>query len=410
MLPPIIVDDVRPRTPAGLPAKAAVGERVPVGADIFRDGHDLLAARVRWRAVGESAWFTAPLTLANPGVDRWTGSLVVDGIGRHEFQIEAWTDRFATWRHHAEVKAAANDPELDVVLEEGALLLDRLTPRAPKEVRPTLATAANGLRDATRTLDERLTAGLDEHVAALLADVADPLDRTRTKSFAAVGRSRARSLRRVVRAVPAERRRLRRSHEATAGHRRHGLRHRVPAADPSHRSHVPQGPQQHAGRRPRRSGQPVGDRRRGGRPHGHPPGLGTIEDFDAFVAEARALGIEVALDYALQCSPDHPWVREHPEWFHHRPDGSIKYAENPPKKYQDIYPINFWPEKDTRSRGAVGGVQGDPRLLDRARREDLPRRQPAHQAVRVLGVDHPRRAGRPPRRRLPRRGVHPARR
>ncbi|MEY2459622.1 MAG: hypothetical protein QOG30_1452, partial [Acidimicrobiaceae bacterium] len=87
MLPPIIIDDVRPRTPTGMPAKAAVGERVPVGADIFRDGHDLLAARVRWRMVGASEWSSAPMTLANPGVDRWAGTLSFERNGRHEFQI-----------------------------------------------------------------------------------------------------------------------------------------------------------------------------------------------------------------------------------------------------------------------------------------------------------------------------------
>ena len=166
MLPPIIVDDVRPRTPSGAPAKAVVDEVVPVAADIVRDGHDLLAARVRWRLLGESSWASEPLTLVNAGLDHWEGTLTPSAVGRHEFQIEAWTDRFGTWRHHAEVKAAAHDPELETVLEEGAQLLDRLTPKAPRPARPALAAAANGLRDTSRTLDERLTAGLDEHVAA----------------------------------------------------------------------------------------------------------------------------------------------------------------------------------------------------------------------------------------------------
>ena len=110
------------------------------------------------------------------------------------------------------------------------------------------------------------------------------------------------------------------------------------------------------------------------------PDLGTIEDFSHLVAEVRAHGMELALDYALQCSPDHPWVREHPEWFHHRPDGTIAYAENPPKVYQDIVPINFWPAAEVGPGGAVGGVQGDPRLLDRPRRRRLPGGQPPHQA------------------------------
>jgi starch synthase (maltosyl-transferring) len=352
VLPPIIIDDVRPRTPTGMPAKAAVGERVPVGADIFRDGHDLLAARVRWRMVGASEWSSAPMTLANPGVDRWAGTLSFERNGRHEFQIEAWTDRFATWRHNAEVKAAVQDPELEIVLEEGAQLLDRLTPRAPKDARPALATAANGLRDTSRTLDERLTAGLDDHVAALLADVADPIDRTRTKSFGIwVDRERGRQGG-WYELFP-------RSEGGFAGATK-----RLPAIasmgfdivylPPIHPiGHTfRKGPNNTTGAGPDDPGSPwaIGSEE-GGHTAIHSE-LGTIEDFDAFVDETRALGMEVALDYALQCSPDHPWVKEHPEWFHQRPDGSIAYAENPPKKYQDIYPLNFWPEKE-RDREAL---------------------------------------------------------
>ena len=352
MLPPIIIDDVRPRTPSGAPAKAAVGEHVPVGADIFRDGHDLLAARVRWRASGETAWRTAPLTLVNPGLDRWVGALVADRVGRHEFQIEAWTDRFATWRHEVEVKAAVNDPELEIVLEDGAMLLDQLTPRAPKEARSALAAAANGLRDEKRTFDERLTAGLDDHIAALLAEVADPLDRTRTKSFTLwVDRERGRE--------SAWYELFPRSEGGFAGATKRlsaiaAMGFDVVYLAPIHPiGHTfRKGPNNTVGVGPDDPGSPwaIGSEE-GGHTAIH-PALGTIADFDAFVDEAGVLGMEVALDYALQCSPDHPWVRDHPEWFHHRSDGSIAYAENPPKKYQDIYPINFWPEKE-RDRDAL---------------------------------------------------------
>ena len=134
------------------------------------------------------------------------------------------------------------------------------------------------------------------------------------------------------------------------------------------------------------------------------PDLGTIEDFDAFVARARELGLEVALDFALQASPDHPWVTEHPEWFTTRADGTIAYAENPPKKYQDIYPINF----DNDPEGIYAEVLRVVRLLDGPRRADLPRRQPAHQAGGVLGVAARRGPPHRPRRALPGRGVHPA--
>ena len=347
MLPPIIIDEVRPRTPTGMPAKAVVGERVPVTAEIFRDGHDILGARVRWRPIGETAWESSLLTLDEPGLDRWTGTLVPDRVGPFEFQIEAWTDRFATWRHDAEIKAANNDLELDVVLEQGVRLLERLTKRAEKSARQVLAAATEGLRDTSRSLDERLTAGLDDHVAALLAGVPDPTDLTRTKSRKLwVDRERGRTSS-WYELFP----------RSEGGFE--GATKRLPAVaamgfdvvylPPIHPiGHTfRKGPNNTVGAGPDDPGSPwaIGSEE-GGHTAIHAE-LGTIDDFDAFVDEARALGMEVALDYALQCSPDHPWVKEHPEWFHHRPDGSIAYAENPPKKYQDIYPINFWPENET---------------------------------------------------------------
>ena len=135
----------------------------------------------------------------------------------------------------------------------------------------------------------------------------------------------------------------------------------------------------------------MGDRRRTAATTPIHPDLGTIDDFDAFVARAGELGLEVALDLALQCAPDHPWVDEHPEWFTTRADGTIAYAENPPKKYQDIYPLNFDNDPDGHLRR---GAAGRP-ALDDARRPDLPRRQPAHQAGRVLGVAARARSARP---------------
>ena len=347
-----MIDDVRPRTPSGAPAKAVVGEQVPITADIFRDGHDLLLARVRWRATGASEWRSAPLRLVNPGLDLWAGTLVADELGRHEFQVEAWTDYFGTWRHEAEVKAAANDPELEVVLEQGAGVLDRLVSRAEKDARPALLAAAAGLRDETRSIDERLTAGLDDHVAALMAEVTDPVDRTRTKSSLLwVDRERGRD--------SAWYEFFPRSEGGFAGATK-----RLPAIaamgfdvvylPPIHPiGHTfRKGPNNTVGAGPDDPGSPWAIGNESG---GHieiDPNLGTIDDFDHFVDEAVALDMEVALDYALQCSPDHPWVHLHPEWFHRRADGSIAYAENPPKKYQDIYPINFWPGRE-RDREAL---------------------------------------------------------
>src|SRR3954447_6994348 len=136
MLGRLIIDDVRPRTPGGYPAKALVGDRITVSADVYREGHDLLAARVRGRPVGGS-WSAAPMALDVN--DRWDGEIVVDEVGPHELQVEAWTDRFATWRHDVELKAAADaDDTLATEIEEGALLIEPLAKKAAKEARPTL--------------------------------------------------------------------------------------------------------------------------------------------------------------------------------------------------------------------------------------------------------------------------------
>src|SRR3954454_20314950 len=173
MLGRLIIEDVRPRTPGGYPAKALVGDRVAVSADVFREGHDLLAARVRWRPAGGS-WDVAPMALDVN--DRWEGEIVTEEMGLHEMQVEAWTDRFATWRHDVELKAGADpDDSLATEIEEGALLIERLATKAPKEARPTLASAVERLRDTSRSRDDRLNAGLDDHVAALLTGVVDDI-------------------------------------------------------------------------------------------------------------------------------------------------------------------------------------------------------------------------------------------
>jgi len=346
LLSRLIIEDIHPSTPGGFAAKAVVGERVPVRAAIYRDGHDVLAARVRWRAAGAKVWQTAPLRLVEPGLDRWEGWFVVDEVGPHELQIEAWTDRFATWRHDAQIKATAGDPDLEIVLAEGARLLDAAARRVDKRARAALAGAAAGLRDPSRSLDARLTAGLDDHVAALVGDAPDPVDLTRSRSLPLwvdrrLGREGAwyeffpRSEGGLVTAAK------RLGDIAAMGF---DVVYLPPIHPIGHTFR--KGPNNTPGAGPDDPGSPWAIGNEDGGHLAVDPNLGTIDDFDAFVDEARAHGLEVALDYALQCSPDHPWVRDHPEWFHRRADGSIAYAENPPKKYQDIYPINFWPAED----------------------------------------------------------------
>jgi starch synthase (maltosyl-transferring) len=369
----ITIDDVRPATPSGAhPAKAVVGERVTVSADIFADGHDLLAARVRWRRAGRAKWQSVPLT--GDINDRWTGTIEPTQVGMHDLVVEAWRDRFATWRHDIEIKAAIGDP-LDLELEEGARILESLAAGVPGRSRARVLEAAAGLRRTSCSLQVRLNAGLDDRVARLVAGVPG-VDVTAARARQLwVDRPRA--------ACGAWYELFPRSEGGLAG----ATKRLAAVADmgfdivylpPIHPIGVTgrKGPDNtlEAG-----SDDPGSPWAIGSALGGHTaiaPELGTLDDFRRFCAEAAERGMEVALDYALQCSPDHPWVTEHPEWFWRRPDGSIRYAENPPKKYQDIYPINFWPERDA-----------DRAALWKACRDIF--RHWIAQGVRVFRVDNP---------------------
>jgi starch synthase (maltosyl-transferring) len=347
----IVIDDVRPRTPTGRwPAKAVVGEVVTVAATVFKDGHDLLAGRVCWgpsngNGNGSTKQAEARLASVNPGVDHWAATIVPTTLGRHELVVEAWTDRYATWRHKAEVKLAAGQ-EIDVELEEGARLFERKA-RAAASDAPALLDVAAALRDTARPPNERLAPALTDAMAELLWGPIDDDDDVTRAEPVALWVDRERALYGAWYEV------FPRSVGGLRGTKDHlsyvaGLGFDVVYLPPIH----PIGRQYRKGRNntltalPDDVGSPwaIGSDE-GGHTAIHPD-LGTFTDFEELVAKANDLGMEIALDYALQCSPDHPWVTEHPEWFHHRPDGSIAYAENPPKKYQDIYPINFWPDDD----------------------------------------------------------------
>ncbi len=340
----VVIDDVRPRTPGGFPAKAVVGEAVRVSADIFRDGHDVLAARCRWRLAANGKWAT--VAMHEVGNDRWEAIVEPAALGRHEFIVEAWTDRYATWRRRATTKLAAGQ-DLEVELEEAARLLESRMPRAAKGDRARLGDAAACLRDASSPAGARLGPALAAPVAELLAGPQGADDLTATAGFPLwVDRERA--------LVGAWYELFPRSHGGLAG-----AAQRLPAVAAMGFDVVYLPPVHPIGRSHRkgrdnateaRPGDPGSPWAIGAAEGGHcdvHPDLGTLDDFAHLVDTATALGMEIALDYALQCSPDHPWVTEHPEWFHHRPDGSIAYAENPPKRYQDIYPINFWPASET---------------------------------------------------------------
>ena len=346
MIGRIVVDDIRPATPTRqYPAKVVVGEAVTVSADVFRDGHDILAGRLCWRAVDKQAWDETPLVVLNPGLDRWVATLVPSTLGRHELAVEAWTDQYATWRHKAETKLAAGQ-DIATELEEGALLVEARAGKVEDADKAVLEPVVGSLRDTSITPGERLAPALTPAVEALLWGPADPAQVTRSAT------------------VPLWVDRERALHGAwyeffpRSEGGLQGARERLPAvADmgfdivyfpPIHPigRQYRKGPNNTLTASPDDPGSPWAI---GGPEGGHTaihPDLGTFTDFEDLVLKAHELGLEIALDYALQCSPDHPWVSEHPEWFHRRPDGSIAYAENPPKKYQDIYPINFWPDKE----------------------------------------------------------------
>ena len=321
VLPRIMIEDVRPRTPTGFPAKAAVGQTLEISADIFKDGHDVLSARVLIDGAAQ------PMALVTN--DRWAATVTPSRVGAATFVVEAWVDRWATWTHNAEVKRAAGQ---DIALdrEEGARLCEARLP----------AVAA-----ALRSGD--VSAALTDDTAAVMAGPLAGQDVSRSAEYALwVDRERA--------AVGAWYELFPRSHGGLA----RTADERLPAVaamgfdvvylPPIH----PIGTSFRKGRDNSLTpavGDPGSPWAIGSAEGGHcavHPDLGTLDDLDHLVARAGELGLEVALDFALQCSPDHPWVGEHPEWFHHRPDGSIAYAENPPKKYQDIYPLDFWPAGD----------------------------------------------------------------
>ncbi|MFF4404482.1 alpha-1,4-glucan--maltose-1-phosphate maltosyltransferase [Streptomyces sp. NPDC001262] len=354
MIGRIPVLDLAPLVDCGRrPVKAVVGETFEVTATVFREGHDAVGANVVLRdAQGRSGPWT-PMRELGPGSDRWGAEVTPDGEGRWTYAVEAWSDPVATWRHHAQIKIPAGI-DTDLVLEEGARLHERAAAGVPKKSgREAVLSAVDALRDRGRRPADRLAAALAPGVTAALA--AWPLRELVTVSRPVpvlVERERAlfgawyEMFPRSEGAVVAEGSRPRSGTFRTAAERLPAIAAMgfdvvyLPPVHPIGTS-FRKGPNNALTAGPWDVGSPwaIGSPE-GGHDALHPD-LGTFEDFAHFVSRARELRMEVALDFALQCSPDHPWVGKHPEWFHHRADGSIAYAENPPKKYQDIYPLAF---------------------------------------------------------------------
>ena len=347
------VIDVAPVIEGGrFSAKAVEGERVTIVATVFREGHDAVAATALLTDPEGVDTTTVRMRMGAPGTDRYSATVRPDRPGAWTFRVEAWSDVYATWSHDAQVKIDAG-VDVELMLLEGSLLFRREADRSRSDRAIVLGEAARILADADLPVPVRLAAGLD-------VDVREELTR--------------RPVRELVSPSPAFPLRVDRRRALTGAWYEFFPRSigAVQAADGSwtsgtfatareHLDYVawmgfdvvylppvhPIGQVNRKGRNntldpgPNDPGSPWGiGSAEGGHDTIHPD-LGTFADFDAMVARANELGIEVAIDLALQTAPDHPWASDHPEWFTTRADGSIAFAENPPKKYQDIYPLNF---------------------------------------------------------------------
>ncbi|MFL5953714.1 MAG: alpha-1,4-glucan--maltose-1-phosphate maltosyltransferase [Gaiellaceae bacterium] len=305
--PRIQIQAVEPIVDCGrFAVKRTVGDRVDVYATVFKDGHDTLAGAVRVKGPGDKAWREEPLLPL--GNDRWGGSFVPDRPGRWHFAVAAWTDRVATWQDELRRKVDAGQEDVSGELAEGAQLLGRES----VTVEEGLAVAPSDRHDETvsQTYEvdvDRVLArfgswyelfprswGGFRGVAEVLPDVAAlGFDVVYLPPIHPIGVSNRKGKNNALEAGPGD------------------------------------------------VGSPWAIGSAAGGHEAIEPALGTWEDFDAMIAAAKDVGVEIALDFAIQCSPDHPWLAEHPEWFNRRPDGTLKYAENPPKRYQDIYNVNF---------------------------------------------------------------------
>jgi len=342
----VVIEAVEPSVDRGfLATKAAEGDVVEVTADIFSDGHDKIAADILHRKVGEGEWQRAPMHFVDN--DRWSGSIAADAIGAHEFTIEAWRDAFASW--HAEVGKKRDAGQIiELELLEGTALLDRAIETVPESqlarledlrarLNGTDAEGRWGVFDSPEMREAMAVWGPRSNVSRYRQVLPLWVDRKRAV-FSAWYELFPRS--------------------AANDPERHGTFDDVIARLPYVRDlgfdvlyFPPIHPIGTTNRKGRNNSLTAGENDPGsvyaiGSEHGghdaiHPE-LGSFDDFKRLVAAAAEHGLEIALDFAIQCSPDHPWIKEHPEWFDWRPDGTLKFAENPPKKYEDIVNVHFY--------------------------------------------------------------------
>jgi starch synthase (maltosyl-transferring) len=343
----VIIEGVTPEIDGGrFPIKRVCGEEVIVEADAFCDGHDALGCVLRYGREGIANWHEVPME--SLGNDRWRGVFTVSHIGNYRYTVMAWVDHFTSWyRGLAKKLEAGQDVAIDLLI--GAELVQRASMRASGEAAQQLRAWATTLQDDHRALEERGRIALDE---ALWAAMQDHPDRALATVYSpeltvVVDRPKARvsawyeMFPRSCGPSPAQHGTFkdceaRLPYIAAMGFDVLYL----PPIHPIGATHR-KGRNNTTGASPDDPGSPWGiGSPQGGHKAIHPQ-LGTLEGFRRFLAKAREYDIEIALDIAFQCSPDHPYVSQHPEWFRRRPDGTVQYAENPPKHYQDIYPLEF---------------------------------------------------------------------
>jgi len=345
--PSVAIDNVQPLIDCGRsPIKRIVGEDLVVEADIFKDGHDVVAAVLKWRVVGKRAWRETPMIFVDN--DRWRGVCTLYDQAIHEYTVEAWTDTFRSWQQEFAKKFEGGISDLRSEALEGAAIVkgavsrarDRADSARLREFAEQIVTGANSeiyaiaqsgeLDVLMATYPDRADATQYEPIPHVVVDRPVALFGAWYEFFprSAEGRGDLGSIFRDC---------LPRVDDAKA------MGFDVLYFPPIH----PIGGTNRKGRNnavtcePGDPGVPWAIGSEAGGHKAVEPSLGTLEDFDWLQKKVRKRGMQIALDFAINCSPDHPYVKEHPEWFYKRPDGTIKYAENPPKRYEDIYPINF---------------------------------------------------------------------
>jgi len=347
----VMIEGVAPEIDAGrFPIKRSVGEEVVVEADVFADGHDSLTALLRYRHEGSDQWMEQPMEFL--GNDRWRATFSILELGSYRYTVTGWIDHFATWRRDL-IKRRDAGQNLQIELLIGATFIEEASQRARNEDARTLAKAVQDLRSEKIPLPDRTEIALSDTLNVLVAKYPD-------RRFASTyDRELAVVADRVKARFSAWYEMFPRSSSGKPGS--HGtfkdLEARLPYVASMGFDVLYLPPIHPIGKsyRKGKNNDPAGKTDEPGSPWaigshegGHKaihPDLGTLKDFHRLISQARHHGIEIAMDIAFQCSPDHPYVKEHREWFRIRPDGTVQYAENPPKKYQDIFPLEFETER-----------------------------------------------------------------